>query len=329
MKKIDATIANDDRINNLVSFEDANLQMSLDKGNIKSYADFVNDNSLLTNNFVNTEENLNNNKDLNQDCNTTNLNFEYLNHNDNNLILQNFQNKNENAINEIKLSQNENKNESMVTNSESSVTQQDLKQDLKNLSYKDEKVTANDFEQVKGENLQNQNNHILGKFESVQELMKAYKSLEAEFTRKSQELSKIMHKSNETNTQDNFNELIEFSKKYDSDEEFIQNVAKSLNENEELKNDKFGLVKAVYNVLSEKVKTNEQNLQSNDWVYEFVNSNNDIKQKIINEYITNCASGKVPPLIVNTYGSNIVASTPSTPTTLEEVASIMNKWLNN
>ena len=74
---------------------------------------------------------------------------------------------------------------------------------------------------------------------------------------------------------------------------------------------------------------NEQNLQSNDWVYEFVNSNNDIKQKIINEYITNCASGKVPPLIVNTYGSNMVASTPSTPTTLEEVASIMNKWLNN
>ena len=192
------------------------------------------------------------------------------------------------------------------------------------------KSIADDNKQATNERTNAQNKHILGKFDSVEMLEKAYQSLQAEFTRKSQELASIKNRSNsEDNSQQEFDKFEEFSKQFKKDDEFIQKVAQEFLKDDKLIKDKLGLTQAVYNVMSDKIKENEKNLQSNEWVYEFVNSNESIKQKIINDYINNCAKGKIPPLMVNTFGTNMVASTPSTPTTLEEVANIMNKWLNN
>lgn len=173
-----------------------------------------------------------------------------------------------------------------------------------------------------------QKNHILGKFDNVEMLQDAYKSLQAEFTRKSQELANLKRMSKGSNLQNALDNFVEYSRENKLDEKLINEVAQKFLDDETLKDDKFGLTQAVYRAMSDRMEADARNLQSDDWVYELVNSRENIKQKIINEYINNCTNGNVPPLIVNTYGANMVASTPNAPTTLEEVANIMNKWLN-
>ena len=57
------------------------------------------------------------------------------------------------------------------------------------------KSIADDNKQATNERTNAQNKHILGKFDSVEMLEKAYQSLQAEFTRKSQELASIKNRS--------------------------------------------------------------------------------------------------------------------------------------
>ncbi len=225
------------------------------------------------------------------------------------------------------------------------------KVDDKSIQASNDNSIATDVEQdtLWEDNLQN--NHILGKFDSVEMLENAYKSLQAEFTRKSQELAnlkRVMNFNNsktthlditdESNSNDNVSNEIndykvidkfeEYSKIHNQDQDLIQKIAQKFVDDKKFINDKFGLTLAVYDVMKDRVEDNEKKLSSNEYLFELVNSNEIIKEKIINEYINNCTKGVVPPLMVNTYGANMVASTPNMPTTLDEVANIMNKWLN-
>ena len=176
----------------------------------------------------------------------------------------------------------------------------------------------------------NQKNHILGKFDSVEMLENAYKALQAEFTRKSQELANLkrLSKGEGATPTSAVESFVEFCKTNNLDDDIKNSVAQKFLDDATLKDDKFGLTQAVFRALSDKIQADERNLQSDEWVLELINSRENIKQKIIDDYINSCTNGSVPPMIINTYGSNLVASTPSAPTTLKEVADIMNKWLN-
>ena len=192
----------------------------------------------------------------------------------------------------------------------------------------EKELIAEQEEQEDNDSNEIQNKHLLGKFDSVESLENAYKSLQAEFTRKSQELANLKRQSNvETTPQESFDNINEFANQFD-DENLLQDISQIYLQNESLLYDKFGLTKAVYQLLSDKISTNMRNLESEDWLFDVVSQNSNVKEKIINEYIENCAKGRVPPLISKTIGTNLVASTPTAPQTLEEVASVITKWLN-
>lgn len=193
---------------------------------------------------------------------------------------------------------------------------------------KKEELIAEKEEQDDNDLVKLQNKHLLGKFDSVESLENAYKSLQAEFTRKSQELANLKRLSNvEVTPQESFDSISEFAKEIE-DDKVMEEISQIYLQNESLLYDKFGLTKAVYQLLSDKISTNMRNLESEDWLFDVVAQNSNVKQKIINEYIENCAKGRVPPLISKTIGTNLVASTPTAPQTLEEVASVITKWLN-
>lgn len=192
-------------------------------------------------------------------------------------------------------------------------------------SEEENQSTAGNEEQEENEDVQK--NHILGKFESVEMLENAYKSLQSEFTRKSQELANLKRTFIVDNPQTSLDNIVEFAKEINN-ESIVEELSKQYLHNESLLTDKFGLTKAVFQMLSDKIDANVRNLQSDEWLYNFVSTNSLVKEKIINDYIENCAKGRVPPLISKTVGANLVASTPSAPKTLEDVASVITNWLN-
>lgn len=111
------------------------------------------------------------------------------------------------------------------------------------------------------------------------------------------------------------------------DESLKEKLTQKYQENGGFSDEKFGLTQAVFSVLNDKMQAMQKAFESEENLLNLVETHSEIKDKIIANYINDCAKNKVPPLINKTLGANMVASTPSKLTTLSEVASVLNDWL--
>lgn len=160
----------------------------------------------------------------------------------------------------------------------------------------------------------------LGKFKNVQDLMDAYNSLQSEFTRKCQLLSQALKDKGEQTTEESFDE-----NKFDS---FLEENDKAKNYADEIKNlvaenpsasfeDAWG--RAVLNRLK-----NDENNSSDPLINEYVLSNEELKNRVIQDYLERL-KGIESPYVMSSSGERLAGITPTSPTSLEEAKLLTRK----
>ncbi len=154
------------------------------------------------------------------------------------------------------------------------------------------------------------NKQPLGKFKNPEELLKAYKELEKEFTKKSQKLAKLEATVSEENQgfdDDSFKIAADkFFENTPSAKPFAKDIAVKILEQPDLKNDKNCLSVALIQVLIDKFKTPEQLMQDGQFLNDYVLSSSKVKDAVIGEYLKSIRDGQ-PPRTMPSNGMQCVA----------------------
>ncbi len=169
----------------------------------------------------------------------------------------------------------------------------------------------------------------LGKFKDASKLFDAYNELQSEFTRKCQKLSEVEKKLQEAPVAQDVdanqdkgdfawkNNLSEFLQSHERASELVDDIANEILGNQNLKENDNGLEKAYLRVLEKKYVPHDLLAQDNDFLEKHIFSNNQIKDKIIKEYISTLSSNQ-SPLIVNNSGFTRGIATTSKVNDLED-----------
>lgn len=162
------------------------------------------------------------------------------------------------------------------------------------------------------------------KFKSVEALVSAYENLEKEFTKKCQKLNEVLSENNKKEElpqykQENwFLKVNEFLKDNEYAKEHLDEIAEILSGDENLSKKEDALELAYSKVLKRNFIPHEQLAKSEEFLSEFVYNNEEIKKKIIEEYLLNIQSNKTIPLISDIKGSLSVSSPRFMPKNLKE-----------
>ena len=163
----------------------------------------------------------------------------------------------------------------------------------------------------------------LGKFKSVEDLMDAYNSLQSEFTKKCQLLSQTLKDKTENEGQEGqtFNES--------SFNQFLEENDKAKNYADEIKNlvsekgsasfeDAWG--RAILNHLN-----NDKNNSSDPLINQYVLSNEELKNKVIEDYLERLKGANSPYIMSSSGGERLSSVLPDNPTSLEEAKVLTRK----
>ena len=179
----------------------------------------------------------------------------------------------------------------------------------------------------------------LGKFKSVQALMDAYNSLQAEFTKKCQTLSQLKKDKTEEE-QSSSGEIAEVSENAQLQESEEEKLSQFLLENGEASEYadeiKEKVSQGVQNLSPYEVawanvilgKLKEENENSDKIINQYVLSNENVKNKIIESYLQELSSTKSPKVISSQSGERVSGVIPDTPTTLKEAKELVNKMFS-
>jgi len=184
-------------------------------------------------------------------------------------------------------------------------------------------------------------NGELGKFKSVEALMDAYKSLQAEFTKKCQALSEL--KKDKTESEEVVNHDQEnVEQNQTSDEEILsdEKLNEFLSENsgaqeyvEEIKEkvSSYAHNSSPYEVAWAKIllgSLKEENEKSDKIINQYVLSNENVKNKVIESYLKELSSTKTPYVLSSQGGERVSGIIPETPKTLKEAKKLVNKMFS-
>lgn len=158
-----------------------------------------------------------------------------------------------------------------------------------------------------------------GKFKDAESLLKAYNSLQAEFTKKSQRLADL-ETQNETalkqqNRQAEIDKKVEeFVAKFDIVKPFSSALKETLTNTENA-----NLAEESVKMIAKNYKRAEDYANDSEFLNNYIFSNTEIKDKIIKDYL-----GKITqtsPIKMEGNG-NILLSKPSVPTTIAEAGKL-------
>ena len=171
----------------------------------------------------------------------------------------------------------------------------------------------------------------LGKFKDANKLYDAYNELQSEFTRKCQKLSDAEKKLqelevvNNTGKEDNLangefawnKNIKEFLQSHKNANEFVEDITKELVENDELRNSEKGLELAYAKVLEDKYIPHNKLAEDEVFLKNYILNNKEIKQKIIDEYVSSLQNTQ-SPITLGNYGYNRGVATSKSIGSLEE-----------
>ncbi len=164
-----------------------------------------------------------------------------------------------------------------------------------------------------------ENQDSYGKFKTAEELLKAYNSLESEFTKRSQKLKELENSKKASDWEDKVTELV---KKYPVAEALGGEIAKEISEDYELIKSEDCLEKALLKVLSKNYKAPED-LAKEKTVVDKVLQSEENKEKIIDEYLTKIKS-KQPPVTLPKGGA-IPLTPPQRIASIKEAGELARK----
>lgn len=213
-------------------------------------------------------------------------------------------------------------------------------------------------EQFTDENEQKSLNSILGTFKDVESLKKSYDSLRSEFTRKSQELSRLnkLVGDKEQNTppnaeqpeteeekveeQQNEQQLpfwekegwqqntVKFFNDYDLSSEEKYELAKILVEDKNVETSAFPLHSAYITLLKQRLVPKETLLDDEEFLSSYVYNNKKITEHIIANYLESINKRDSVPEVMPSFAANFGEQTPKTPKTLNEAKQLASKYFD-
>lgn len=163
--------------------------------------------------------------------------------------------------------------------------------------------------------IENTGSKNYGKFKDAESLLKAYNSLESEFTKKSQKLAMLENESEKI--QDEFNKkaeqekrVEEFVNKFEIAKPFSSALKVSLAQGEENLYDK------AIELISQNYKSAEFYAKDDEFLNNYIFSNKEIKDKIVKDYLSKITQNS--PIKVENGGSSISLTPPKMPKTIQE-----------
>ena len=173
-----------------------------------------------------------------------------------------------------------------------------------------------------------------GKFKDADSLYKAYNELQSEFTRKCQRLSELESSkvdnvdniaSTPTDTTANWqNDVDEFIKSHRLAMQYSKDITSELMRDSSLSKDRIGLEAAYSRVIESKFQSRDEMIQDEAFLQDYVYSNENIKKKIVNDYLNSI--NRAPTVLGNSSG-NLSFTTNSKPTSLKEARTIVEEML--
>lgn len=190
-----------------------------------------------------------------------------------------------------------------------------------------EQPTLDTEENASNQTSTSQEGSMLGRFKDAQTLLEAYNHLQAEFTRKSQKLAEFQRENeksaffNKQNTSDA--KLEEQTTDNDKYKKEIEEIL-SANSFDGLPN-KNQVAFNIAKTIEEKVA---ENLNNSQFVDEYLQNNQELKNKIIGEYLSSLNNISPAPKVISGNPSTIhYSNTTSSPRTLKEAGEIFSKML--
>lgn len=185
-----------------------------------------------------------------------------------------------------------------------------------------------------------QNSSLIKKFKSLDELEKAYVNLEKEFTKKCQALNKLKEDFDNVSSKQSLEQTPEFSqaKLEQSKNEFFEKnpTAKefadeilSAYDSDKSSDELDPLEKAYEKVKANHFRTNQELMQDENFVENYVLNNSQVRDRIINDYLSNIMSNKTTPLMSNFSGGSVMITPKSKPSSIKEAGDYMVALFNN
>lgn len=155
-----------------------------------------------------------------------------------------------------------------------------------------------------------------GKFKDADSLLKAYSNLEAEFTKKSQKLAALEIESekikNEVSKQaETERKVDEFVTRFEAIKPFSSALKESL-----IKDENCNLYEVAMGILTNNYKSAESFIKDEEFLNNYIYSNNQIKEKILKDYVSKVTQNS--PIKVETSSSSISLTPPRVPKTIKE-----------
>ena len=162
----------------------------------------------------------------------------------------------------------------------------------------------------------------LGKFKDSAKLLDAYNELQSEFTRKCQRLSEAEKKLQEVNELNNTSQnespttnefawnknISEFLQSHKNASELVEEITNEIINDINLQSSEDGLEKAYNRVIEKKYIPHSQLANDKDFLEKYIYTNDEIKNKIIKEYVDTLQTNKNPITISNDGFSRGVSS---------------------
>ena len=158
-------------------------------------------------------------------------------------------------------------------------------------------------------------NATFGKFKDAESLLKAYSSLEAEFTKKSQKLAtleseKLLNEQAKQKTEENERKVEEFITKFEFAKPFSSALKESLATNKDA-----DLNQEAMRLIANNYKSAESYAKDEEFLNNYIFSNQEIKDKIVKDYLSKVTQNSP---IKMSGGTNISLTPPFTPSTIQE-----------
>ena len=176
-----------------------------------------------------------------------------------------------------------------------------------------------------------------GKFKDAESLLNAYNNLQAEFTRKCQKLSELEKQNKQEQEKtiepiyskaDWQTKVTEFLQKNENAKNFASEISQEILSNPKLANSDNALEIAYAKIIGSKYKPLEEIANDDKFINDYVISNEQIKQKILSNYIENLESKKIPPILTSSKGGDIAFPTTKKANTLSEAKSLVEAIFN-
>lgn len=174
---------------------------------------------------------------------------------------------------------------------------------------------------------ENQEGSMFGKFKDARSLLNAYNSLQSEFTRKSQKLSEFQKEYEENANFKTYKTIDDFVNSTTDSDKYKKEITEILVNDSEINNlpNKY---QVAYKIIKEAENKFADNLNSQEFLDKYIINNENIKNQIINNYLSTINNISTTPKVISGNSANIYFS-PNTdkPKTLKEAGEIFTKML--